>query len=152
MGPLLFQVGTPLSLSFLPPLLQSDDVNAYQTAAQNFVSTLTSSPEVLPYGVRQAFLGDVMTQPRAVTSRLLSRTQDEKGLLQAGQENLPLLIVSAKEDKQVIVAYTIKAVEGWKALKIVEIENSGHMLWLEQPDVFRRVMLEWIGKITGKEA
>lgn len=76
--------------------MQSEYVDAYQEAALNYIPIHSMT---VPYLLRPGCLGSILTQPRAVTVKILSRTQDEQGLLQAGKEfGMPLLIINGKED------------------------------------------------------
>jgi len=136
------KVGTPATLAVLPPLMQTADVGAYQAGARGFVDLCSDD---FPFVFYQACLGNFMMQPRNVTLNLLTRTQDESGLLKAGKDSgLALLIVNGGLDKVTIAAEILRAVEGWKNLKVVEIENADHTLWIREPDALRREILTWI--------
>jgi len=106
----------------------------------------------LPYLLRQALLGNIMAQPRAVTSRVVLRTQDEQALLEAGRGGLPLLVVFGKEDLMVVGSETMKAMKGWKNMEVVEMSDVGHMPWLEADDLFRSEVLGWVEKVLAGES
>jgi pimeloyl-ACP methyl ester carboxylesterase len=103
-------------------------VDEYQAAAIAFVELAHDS---LPYDLYLACLGNSMVQPRAVTVRLLSRTQDETGLLNAGRESgLPMLAVHGAKDRIIVREAVLNAVKGWKNLTVVDIEDAEHFVWL----------------------
>ena len=79
---------------YLNPLLQSTDVDAYQKGALHFLNVCG---EDLPYHLRQRLLGDILVQPRGVTKRLVTRHQDESGLLKAAQGGSAKAIVTLRE-------------------------------------------------------
>ncbi|KAJ7982841.1 Alpha/Beta hydrolase protein [Mycena polygramma] len=142
MGPTLAKVGSPATLVLLPALMQTANVDEYQAAAMGFAGLTHSS---LPYDFYLACLGNSLVQPRGVTLRLLSRTQDESGLLKAGRESgLPLLYVHAAKDRIIARDAVLNAVEGWKNLTVVDIEDAEHFVWLSQPNKFRNEVLSWI--------
>ncbi|KAJ7641579.1 Alpha/Beta hydrolase protein [Roridomyces roridus] len=142
MGPTLAKVGTPACLALLPPLMQTTDVDAYREAAVAFVDLADGS---LPYSFYLACLGASVIQKRAATVRLLSRTQDATGLIAAGRDaGLPMLIIHGLKDRIIVRGETLRAVEGWKNLTTVEIEDAEHFMWISQPDKFREAVLGWI--------
>lgn len=146
MGPTLTQVGSPPCLVTLAPSTQTTSVDEYQAAAIAFVELAHDS---LPCDFYLACLGNSMVQPRAVTVRLLSRTQDETGLLKAGREaGLPMLAVHGAKDRIIVREAVLNAVKGWKNLTVVDIEDAEHFVWLSQPDKFRKEVLEWITRVA----
>ncbi|KAJ6465099.1 Alpha/Beta hydrolase protein [Mycena vitilis] len=147
MGPTLAKVGSPATLMLLPALTQTADVDEYQAAAMGFAGLTHSS---LPYDFYLACLGNSLVQPRGVTMRLLSRTQDESGLLKAGRESgLPLLSVHAAKDRIIARDAVLTAVEGWKNMTVVDIDDAEHLIWLSQPDKFRNEVLSWIARLCA---
>jgi pimeloyl-ACP methyl ester carboxylesterase len=129
-----------------PGLFSTTDVNAFQKAVLCFVSFLTYKHEAVSYRLKKALIGDMIEQPRAIAARAVTRAQDEKAILNAGKKGLlRALVVSGREDSQP-KGEVVKALGEWKDLKVVEIEDCGHMLFAEQPDEFREIMLAWIEK------
>ncbi|KAF7328808.1 putative oxidoreductase ephD [Mycena venus] len=148
MGPTLAQVGSPACLVTLAPLMQTADVGAYQTNAIAFAE-LTHAPGTLPYDFYLACLGNSLVQPRGITMRLLGRTQDESGLLKAGREaGVPLLSVHGAKDRIIVRQAVLDAVQEWKNLTVVDIEDAEHFVWLSQPDKFRSEVLSWIARVS----
>ncbi|KAJ7186984.1 Alpha/Beta hydrolase protein [Mycena filopes] len=142
MGPTLSKVGTPACLATLAPLMQTDNVDSYQDAAIAFVNLTSPS---LPYDFHLACLGSSLVQPRGITLRLLSRTQDPAGLLKAGRESgLPLLSVHGAKDRITFRDAVLDAIEGWKNLTVVDIEDAEHFVWLSKPEEFRTEVLAWV--------
>ncbi|KAJ7280168.1 Alpha/Beta hydrolase protein [Mycena rebaudengoi] len=147
MGPTLAKVGTPECLACLPALMQTTNVDEYQAAAIKFVELAHPS---LPYTFYLACLGNSMVQRREVTVRLLSRTQSTDGLLTAGRESdLPLFVVHGSKDKIIIRNETLNAVQGWKNMKMVVINDAEHFIWISQPEIFRREVLGWIAGLVA---
>ncbi|KAJ7485105.1 Alpha/Beta hydrolase protein [Mycena galericulata] len=150
MGPTLAKVGTPACLVLLPALMQTANVDEYQKAAISFVELGHKS---LPYTFYLACLGNSIVQPREITVRLLSRTQDTKGLLAAGRDaGLPMLVVHAANDRIIVREETLNAVEGWKNLKVVDIDDAEHFVWISQPEKFRQEVLKWVSSTLSLAA
>jgi pimeloyl-ACP methyl ester carboxylesterase len=148
MGPTLMKVGTPTCLATLPGVTQTTNVDDYQTATIAFAQLCHSS---LPYNYYLACLGNSVVQPREVTGRLLGRTQDETGLLKAGRESgLPMLVINGTKDKIIVRAEVLNAVEGWKNLSVVDIDAE-HFMWIDQPEIFRREVLDWVGRVVSSK-
>ncbi|KAK7039421.1 putative oxidoreductase ephD [Favolaschia claudopus] len=146
MGPTLAQVGSPACLVTLPALMQTTDVDQYQTNAIAFAEL---THDALPYDYYLACLGNSMVQPRGVTMRLLARTQDESGLLKAGREGgLPMLDIHGAKDRIIVKEAVLKAIEGWGNLTVVDVEDAEHFIWLSKPDRFRKEVLSWVARIS----
>jgi len=151
----LATVCKPYGLTLIPPLTATDSVPNFQDAAIKFITSLTSPPYRMPHPLRQAALGDIMVQPRICSARILTRTQDEKGFLSAGEKGLPLLIINGKEDLLVNGEANAKACregsgrkKGWKDLKVVVLDNVGHTPFLENPELFRKEVLDFVRRIS----
>ncbi|KAJ7711987.1 Alpha/Beta hydrolase protein [Mycena metata] len=142
MGPTLSKVGSPACLVTLAPLMQTANVDSYQEAAIAFTDLTYPS---LPYDFYLACLGNSLVQPRGITVRLLSRTQDTAGLLKAGRESgLPLLSVHGTKDRIIVRDAVLDAIAGWKDLTVLDIADAEHFVWLSKPDEFRTQLLDWI--------
>jgi pimeloyl-ACP methyl ester carboxylesterase len=127
--------------------MQTTNVDEYQAAAIKFVELAHPS---LPYTFYLACLGNSMVQRREVTVRLLSRTQSTDGLLTAGRESdLPLFVVHGSKDKIIVRNETLNAVQGWKNMKMVVIDDAEHFIWISQPEIFRREVLGWIAGLVA---
>ncbi|KAG6836594.1 hypothetical protein H0H93_006230 [Arthromyces matolae] len=124
----------------LPPLLQNQDVDAYQEASNTFVFLCSAS---MTHCTRLACLGSLLMQPRYVTNNLLSRVQDDSGLLEARKESqLPLLVFLGKKDNLLVNQAMISWIAEWKDAKLVEA-NGDHMPWLGDPSRFRGEVINW---------
>jgi pimeloyl-ACP methyl ester carboxylesterase len=44
---------------------------------------------------------------------------------------------------------TIKELRGWEEVEVVDIDGAGHMTWLEQPEVVKRVVFPWLDKVLA---
>ncbi|KAF9467592.1 Alpha/Beta hydrolase protein [Collybia nuda] len=147
MGPILQQVASPAVLACLPRFLRTDDVNIFQGTALEFLDLCS---QTCPQSLRLACLGSIMVQPRAVTQRVLSRTQDQTGLFKAGEESgLPFLLFDARADAIIDGKAVRSAVAGWRNLKVVEIDGADHMPWVGHPQVVRQGILDWVKGITA---
>lgn len=145
-------------LALMAPLMSANSVPSFQDTALTFIGCLSSPSNPLPHLLRQAFLGDVMVQPRACSAHILTRTQDPKGLFDAGEAGLPYLIINGEEDPLVQSKESERALRepaekegytGWKDLKAVLVKDSGHMPFWEKPDVVRKEVLEFVRRISG---
>lgn len=152
------KVITPTGFGLISPLMAIDSVPTFQDTALSFIACLTSPSNPLPHLFRQALLGDVMVQPRACSARILSRTQDPKGLFDAGEAGLPYLIINGAEDPLVQCTENERALRepaekegytGWKDLKTVVVEGAGHMPFWEKPDVVRNEVLDFVRRVSG---
>lgn len=150
MGPVMAKVGTPAALACLPALSQTSDVDAYQAAARALAGLCSAH---LAFPAHQALLGNLLTQPRAVTVRVLARTQDAGGLLRAGGEGaLGMLVVLGGRDRMIVGGEAVRAVEGWRELRVVEIEEADHMPWVGQAQaaIFREKVLGWVREVVER--
>lgn len=140
-------VALPEALTVLPPLTQSSDVDSFQQNALAFVTGVSKS---IPYALQQAYLGNVMTQPREARIRLLTRTQDEAGFLKAGKEGaLKLLLLYGTEDRLISGKEVHKVLEGWKGIEVVVFEGVDHLVWLAEPEQFREKVLGWVNRVLN---
>ncbi|KAJ7074784.1 Alpha/Beta hydrolase protein [Mycena amicta] len=106
------------------------------------------------YRFALTLLGTSLTQPRSVTIKLLSRTQDPQSLLRAGSRaggGLPLLILHGTNDRIIQKQAVVDAVRGrWDAskLSVVDLQGAQHFLWLgangENGKRFREVVIGWV--------
>ncbi|KAF8333346.1 hypothetical protein F5887DRAFT_922051 [Amanita rubescens] len=123
-GPLFADWITSVVHEYLDPLLQSTDVDAYQKGALHFLEVCA---EDLPYHLRQRLLGDIVVQPRDVTKHLVTRHQDETGLLNAAQDpDLPK--------------------RKGKNCKTIVLPKADHTPWIGHPELFREAILNWINE------
>ncbi|PFH49652.1 hypothetical protein AMATHDRAFT_62782 [Amanita thiersii Skay4041] len=130
------------ALNVLEVMQRTEDVPLFQEMAELFVMMCSDK---LPYNLRLACLGGVMVQPRMVVRRLVSRVQDESGLLKAGKEmKLPMLMVWGGEDKLSSCAGFKEVLEGWQEYTEVGLLEADHVPWLSCPEEFRNVILDWV--------
>ncbi|KAF8333348.1 Alpha/Beta hydrolase protein [Amanita rubescens] len=145
-GPLFADWITSVVHEYLDPLLQSTDVDAYQKGALHFLEVCA---EDLPYYLRQRLLGDIVIQPRDVTKHLVTRHQDETGLLNAAYDpDLPKLLLLCEKDRLINNEGVRKYVENWKNCKTIVLPKADHTPWIGHPELFREAMLSWINEIT----
>jgi len=140
---LIGRVGTPEVLSHVPALTQSEDREAFETAAEIFLNMC--SP-LYPLGLREACLAVVLTQPVPVTLWTLHRSHEKEALMDVGRKtNMPLLLLYGDRDLVMIGEELEKALTGWQNMKTIILEGGGHMPWLECSDVFREILFRWMG-------
>jgi len=145
-GPLFTGWITSVVHEYLGPLLQSTDVDAYQKGALLFIEVCA---EDLPYHLRQRLLGDIVIQPRGVIKHLVTRHQDESGLLKAAQDpHLPKLLLLCEKDRLINKGGVRKYVEDWRNCKTIVLPKAGHMPWIGYPESFRETILSWIIEVT----
>ncbi|KAL4247321.1 AB hydrolase superfamily protein [Abortiporus biennis] len=130
-------VASPFGLTLIPPLLSNNSVPHFQIYSTNFVEAILQPSFNPPYLIRLSLLGSLLTQPRACAQRLLTRSQDEKGFLEAGKGGLPLLILEGEKDVL------------WKDMKSVSFEGGSHMFFMEFPDRFREEVLGFVRRVVG---
>ncbi|EGN98424.1 hypothetical protein SERLA73DRAFT_169392 [Serpula lacrymans var. lacrymans S7.3] len=148
-------IATDYVLDVIPKLTQKTDVNTFQIASRDFIQGLVSPKHYLnrvafPQRLQQACLGDVMSQPRTCAAYTLQRSQDEFGLMRAGREGLPMLLINGKDDMLLKSQPLSKLFEKWKNMEVVNMD-TGHMPWWEAPQAFNDVVLGWIAKVLGGE-
>lgn len=140
---LIGRVGTPEVLSHVPALTQSEDREAFETAAEIFLNMC--SPQYPP-GLREACLEVVLTQPVPATLWTLRRSHEKEALMDVGRKtNMPLLLLYGDRDAVMIGEELEKALTGWQNMKTIILEGGGHMPWLECSDVFREILFRWMG-------
>ncbi|KAI0795894.1 Alpha/Beta hydrolase protein [Abortiporus biennis] len=149
-------VASPFGLTLIPPLLSNDSVPNFQIYSTNFVDAILQPSFNPPYLIRLSLLGSLLTQPRGCAQRLLTRSQDEKGFLEAGKGGLPLLILEGEKDVLVLPDSCAKACnqvdgsdEQWKDMKSVSFEGGSHMFFMEFPDRFREEVLGFVRRVVG---
>lgn len=124
-----------------PPLIQNQDVDAYQEASNTFVSLCSTS---MSHSMRLACLGSFLMQSRSVATHLLSRTQSEAGLLKTGKEfGLPLLVFLGQRDDLIINEEIISWTVEWKNARVIEIDGD-HTPWLGNSVLFRWEISKWV--------
>jgi hypothetical protein len=138
---------TSVVAELLVPLLQTTDVDAYQKGALSFLEVCA---EKIPYHVHQRWLGDILVQPRGVTKQLVTRHQDESGLLNAAQDpNLPKLSLLCEKDRIINNEGLRKYMEDWKNCKTIVLPKADHTPWLgPYSESFREAILGWIKDVT----
>ncbi|KAF8885170.1 Alpha/Beta hydrolase protein [Infundibulicybe gibba] len=97
---IVYKIASPAVVACVPRLFQPTSVPAFQSAAQSFVSMCSGTGHAFSFVLYRMCLGNAMVQPVETTERIMSRTQDETGLLRAGREGrLPLLFLYGTQDE-----------------------------------------------------
>ncbi|EGN98426.1 hypothetical protein SERLA73DRAFT_74639 [Serpula lacrymans var. lacrymans S7.3] len=148
-------IATQYARDLLPKLLQTMDINAFQRGAHDFVKGLVAAqnlanPAAFPPRLQYACLGDIMSQPRSCSTFALTRTQHEAGLLRAGEEGVPTLLINGKLDILLMGQPLLGLFSNWKNLDVVDM-HTGHMPWWEAPEVFNDTVLGWISRVLDEE-
>lgn len=103
----------------------------------------------LPYTYQRAWLGDVMLTPPGVMTNFLTRAQDEKGLLKARDEGLPLLLTNSKLPDTLSLQGVLEVLGEWKNMKVIELEKSNNFPWFTEPERFREGVTGWMEQVSG---
>ncbi|KAF8885167.1 Alpha/Beta hydrolase protein [Infundibulicybe gibba] len=146
-----YEVGTLAAGACVSRLCQPTSVPVFQSAAQDFVSLCSGTGHGFSFALYRMCLGNAIVQPVETTGQLMSRAQDEKGLLGAGHEGrLPLLFLYGTQDEVTKHEPVLDAIAGWTRLDKRAIK-AGHTLWLEEPIGFRETILQWTHSVCQKE-
>ena len=130
----------------IPPLLSTESIGTFQATAETFLAAFTAPESTpLPFVLRQALLGNVLSQPKGCTQHILTRTQDEKLFWTAGRDGLPMLVVTGSEDLLVDEAESTKMLQSeWRNATFHSVKGAGHMPFWEKPVEVRNAMLAFI--------
>ncbi|KAK7021487.1 putative oxidoreductase ephD [Favolaschia claudopus] len=137
----LASVLSPAILSLPSGLLTLNDVAYFQ---KTYIAFINLCHPGLEWNFYLACLGDGVVQPRVVTEFLINRTQSTDGISRAGAGGLPFLAIFGGDDRIVLRQPVLDTIEGWKNLKVLDIPKAEHFVWVSQPDVFRKQILEWV--------
>lgn len=140
------EVAAYISLVKSPDAMARLSIEQYQENARSCCIDVMGRS--LPYPYQRAWLGDVMLTPVAVMTYFVNREQDEKGLLKARDEGLPLLLVDCKLVNAANLQEMLKALGEWKTLKVVEMAKSDNLPWFSEPDSFRKGVINWLEQVS----
>ncbi|EGN98422.1 hypothetical protein SERLA73DRAFT_183422, partial [Serpula lacrymans var. lacrymans S7.3] len=147
------QIASSYAVEMLSNMSQTEDVNAFQIGVQGFVRAFVSpdnflNPIAFPKRLQHACLGDAMSQPRVCASKSLGRTQSNTGVLRAGKDELPMLLITGKYDMLLASQPIQNVLVQWRGSRVVEME-TGHMPWWEAPKEFNDVAIGWIKEVLS---
>ncbi|KAF8885175.1 Alpha/Beta hydrolase protein [Infundibulicybe gibba] len=147
-GPIAQEIASPAALDSIARMSKPASLPDFQSAVQTFVSLSSGINHTFPFGLYQMCLGNAIVQPVEAIGRLMSRTQDETGLLRAGREGrLRLLFLYGTQDVATGHGPVFDAIAGWVRLD-TRAMKTGHTPWLEEPSEFRETILQWIRKAS----
>ncbi|KAJ7592429.1 Alpha/Beta hydrolase protein [Mycena floridula] len=148
MDPSVLQLVTsPETPPLLAMLVDPADTTEFQQSSATFIDFCST---LLPYTLRQASIGLVMSQPRTVLAKLMTRTQDPSRLLQYGQDgSLPLLVICGTLDKFANISELRAFYRGWKRFWFEEMLETDHVPWISQPVKFRETVFGWVKEVLA---
>lgn len=129
---------------FAGKLASPPSVDVFQETIFDFIRACSDdlSPELF-----RILVEGVLLQPRSITPRVSTRSQNPEKLLQEARAgNLPTLVVTGGKDR-LVNAEGLKAVTQrgeWQKSTYSHLENADHMPWVSLPDIFRDTVLGWV--------
>ncbi|KAK0461548.1 Alpha/Beta hydrolase protein [Armillaria novae-zelandiae] len=131
-GPIMDRVGTPLVLSFLPGLFNTDDVNLSAKTAIDFVDSLFADAKNVSFSFKTSCLGTALLQSPKACSNVLSRPQDPEKLYELAKEGLPMLALSGTADQQVQGDVVVEEMRPYyKNMDVHAVEGGSHALFYD---------------------
>ena len=140
-GPIMGVIGTPVIHGFLPGLFTTEDVGLSAKTAIDFVDSLFADPAAIPFEKKCAWIGSALLTTPQVRQLILTRPQDPTKLHALGHAGLPLLLVSGKDDSQVMGEVLAEEMrKTFTNMEVLIVDGAGHAVLAENPDeVLRRI-------------
>ncbi|KIY65954.1 alpha/beta-hydrolase [Cylindrobasidium torrendii FP15055 ss-10] len=136
-----------LSTSVLPPSGQSHDVVAYQAAAWKFTKGCSKRAS---YSLYLSCLSHIMVQPPAITQYVLNRTQDEHGLIRAGQQGLPYLTICGDQDEIVDAATASRVMDSFVNKRHIVLRGADHIPWISHSEEMRQEIFRFVDDVLSQ--
>ncbi|KAK0190049.1 alpha/beta-hydrolase [Armillaria mellea] len=131
-GPIMSRVGTPLVLSFLPGLFNTDDVNLSAKTTIDFVNSLFADPKNVPFSFKMSCLGTALLQSPKACINVVSRPQNPEKLYELAQQGLPMLALSSTADQQVHGDVVVEKMRPYfKNMDVHMVEGGSHALFYD---------------------
>ncbi|KZV68761.1 alpha/beta-hydrolase [Peniophora sp. CONT] len=147
-GDIMGKVGSTEVLRMVNILCTNDDVTSFTKTKADFVESLFTQPDSVPYDLKMFWLGISMAQNPTVAGRVLRRPQDPTALYAWAKEGLPLLILSGSEDKQVLGQRLGEEMERYFTnLTIRVFDGLGHALFYEDPENVYSTIFDFARKV-----
>ncbi|KAL0563846.1 hypothetical protein V5O48_018215 [Marasmius crinis-equi] len=148
----LQEIANPEIMKMLPGTQITDDVAAYKKAIVAFSRTCVLNPDSIPLETRYAWLGANLFVPPVVCKLILTRSQDDQKLFDAGKSGkLKVLFLHGNEDIQRNGGMAVvNATKGFfQNPEVAGIDGIGHAPFCEAPEEFNRIVGEFARKVTG---
>ncbi|KAF9480729.1 alpha/beta-hydrolase [Pholiota conissans] len=144
----LTDANTPLSLTYVPGMLSTDDVTLSVSSKLAFVESCFANPDEVPIEVMWSWLGATNIQFPAISNLLLARTQDVTQLYAAGAAGLPLLIIYGTADAVLQDASIASQVQPhFTNAQIQTIQGAGHALFYDKEAAFVNALFQFATSI-----
>ncbi|KAF9447133.1 alpha/beta-hydrolase [Macrolepiota fuliginosa MF-IS2] len=144
----LDRFGTPGSLEWIGQMAGSPNVEEFQAGAVNFIDGCCRT---LPYEVRRACLGNIMTQPQSIILRSLTRKQNVETFGNVGRTMLPCLVIYGDSDELIAVHKLPEYHKEWRNVTVEVVEGGSHVPWsktAERPAaLFKEKALRWVDSV-----
>ncbi|KAG5651519.1 hypothetical protein H0H81_008356 [Sphagnurus paluster] len=151
LGDILNKVATPTVLSFLPGLQDATNVTAALQTRIDFIDTLSSQSELVPYATKLAWLGSAVHLPPAAATLALGRTQNPDPLIAQGKAGWPLLIIHGSSDLQIDGDAVIENMAPlFKNVEANLIKGAGHIPFYDDEPAVAKLILDWTERMSGK--
>ncbi|KAF5381674.1 hypothetical protein D9615_005560 [Tricholomella constricta] len=148
LGDILPKVATPLVLSFLPGLEETNDATLALKTRIDFVETLSANTDSVPYSTKLAWVGSTVYLPPPVASLALGRSQDPTRLFEEGAAGWPLLILHGTLDRQINGTAVINNMAPkFKNVESHLIKGAGHIPFYDDESTISRYLLAFIARV-----
>ena len=150
-GPIMGVIGTPVINGFLPGLFTTEDVGLSTKMAIDLVDSLFVDPKAVSFRKKYAWIGSSFLTTPQVKQLFLTRPQDPTKLHALGQTGFPLLIVSGKEDSQVMgEALAGEMKKTFTNVEVLIVDGAGHAVLEDRPDVVLGRIASFATKVGAK--
>lgn len=142
------EVGSTEVLRMANILCTNDNVTIFTKTKADFVDSLFTHPDSIPYDLKMFWLGVSMAQNPTVAGRVLRRPQDPTALYAWAKEGLPLLVLSGSEDKQMLGQRLGEEMEKrFTNLTVHVFDGLGHALFYEDPENVYSTVFDFARKV-----
>jgi len=141
----------PKLLEILPKLLSSDAVTALSTRTE-FIDSVFTDPDSVPFAVKAAWIGSTVMQNPEVTKAIVTGHKgDQTKLLERGAQGLPTMVLYGTEDQiqdgRVVAAH---ARPHFTRLEVVAIEGGSHSVFYDNLDETVGHILPFCLRVLGQ--
>lgn len=138
----LTDVNTPLSLTYVPGMLSTDNVTLYATSKAEFVNSLFDNPPNVPVEVKWSWLGATAQQLPTIAALLVARAQNATELYLAGATGFPLMLLYGTADAvlqdEVIIS---QVAPHFTNVQIYTIQGGSHAVFYGPNPVKRNTLM-----------
>ncbi|KAI8976629.1 alpha/beta-hydrolase [Trametes punicea] len=144
------QMATDRMLAITQALRSSQDAVISARAKTEFVNGLFAGcSRHVPDMLKSAWLGHSIAQPPEVTRCVVSAPHDPSGLLEAGRQGLPLMVLVGSQDALVNGSAVVGELRRhFRNSEAHVVDGGSHTLFFDRQDDFVRLLLVFVGRLA----